>query len=296
MIRLKKIIKSKIDNTQKFIFELNDGLVTEFSYINKEDGKIIICASTQTNCRLGCQFCHLTGQDIQETRNLNKYEIFLIICFVESYVLGDCNTKDYVLLISYMGIGEPLLNRESTLGLSEVSKYLYYHFVNVYDHVRFAVSTIVPKKRLANLFCVARDFNELGLDLKLHYSLHNLNTPLREELMPMAEDWGWVLDALHYIEKTYEVDIELHYTLVKGFNDKKNLLLALRNLSIPVKFLKLAEKEGFSGEAVSLEDYNERIKPLFKDYVEVEYYDPPGSDIGASCGQINIKEYLEMNM
>ena len=66
-------IKSKLDRTVKYIF-LSRGQVIEFSYIDKNDGKDIICAPTQTACRLGCKFCFLSDYDL-EVRNLTPEEI-----------------------------------------------------------------------------------------------------------------------------------------------------------------------------------------------------------------------------
>ena len=53
-------IKSKVDKTVKYIFSLSDGLIAEVAYIDKDDGKDILCVSTQTACSMGCKFCHLT--------------------------------------------------------------------------------------------------------------------------------------------------------------------------------------------------------------------------------------------
>lgn len=58
-----KLIKSTEDNTIKYIFKLDDTLdnfLVEFSYINKNDGKDIICVPSQTMCNLACKFCHTT--------------------------------------------------------------------------------------------------------------------------------------------------------------------------------------------------------------------------------------------
>ena len=48
MLELKRIVKSSQDKTIKFIFYTEDKLIIEFSYINKDDGKDIICVPSQT--------------------------------------------------------------------------------------------------------------------------------------------------------------------------------------------------------------------------------------------------------
>ena len=44
-MKLAKKIKSNLDSTIKFIFKTEDNLIVKFSYIDKNDGKDIICVS-----------------------------------------------------------------------------------------------------------------------------------------------------------------------------------------------------------------------------------------------------------
>ena len=63
-----EIIKSEYDSTLKYIFKTADNLIVEFSYIDKNDGKDIICVPSQTMCNLACKFCHTTDY-IGKTNN-----------------------------------------------------------------------------------------------------------------------------------------------------------------------------------------------------------------------------------
>lgn len=289
MIGLKGLIESKIDNTRKYIFRLDDGLITEFSYINKEDGRIIICASTQTGCYMGCKFCYLTGNQLQRIRDLTRFEITEAVMFVEKANRKNKIESDKRLVISYMGIGEPLNNTEEVIN---ASKLLQKEYFSSYSDVVFAVSTIVPNNKIVDLFYIAREFYNNKMQLKFHYSLHTISAIDRITLMPNAErSVELILNILDYINKIYDFDIELHYTLVKGFNDSKNDMIDLYKLKMPIKFLKLAEKENYDGKTVSLDDYKARIAPYFNERSDVKYYEPPGADIGASCGQITFEVY-----
>ena len=42
-MKLIEIVKSERDSTLKYIFKTEGGFIVEFSYINKDDGKDIIC-------------------------------------------------------------------------------------------------------------------------------------------------------------------------------------------------------------------------------------------------------------
>ena len=70
ILRLKEVVNSTIDNTRKYIFYTVDKLVIEFSYINKNDGKDIICIPSQSFYNLGCKFCH-TSDFIGVIKNRN---------------------------------------------------------------------------------------------------------------------------------------------------------------------------------------------------------------------------------
>ena len=108
-MQLLEVIRSKTDKTIKFVF-LSGNQIIEFSYINKNDGKDIICAPTQTACNLGCKFCYLSDIKLP-VRNLEPYEIVASVNFiVEKLQLHEGKNANSVLLVSYMGCGEPLLN------------------------------------------------------------------------------------------------------------------------------------------------------------------------------------------
>ena len=84
---IKKVFSQK-DNTVKYIFRTLDNLIVEFSYINKDDGKDIICLPSQTMCNIGCKFCHTTEYIGKiKTRNLSYTEI---VHGVE-YILAELN-------------------------------------------------------------------------------------------------------------------------------------------------------------------------------------------------------------
>lgn len=301
-MRLYKKVASEVDSTVKYIFTLDGngperggGLKTEMSYINKEDGKIIICVSTHTGCDYKCKFCHLTtDKKLQKTRKLDWTEIATGV----SYILSDmkARSKEKTLLVSYMGAGEPLINTANIIVASNEIKMTNHTFKNV----RFAISTMIPFNKLQELFKLADAMKHH--ELKIHYSLHSTEKKTREELMPFALDHTTVLPVLKYINKIYQnIDTEIHYTPLRNKhghikNTEQYEWMKLANISnntgIPVKFLKLSVKEGFEKRCVTEEDYKEYILPLFETKeAKCEYYTAPGEDIGASCGQISQGAY-----
>ena len=286
MILLEKTY-SKIDNTIKYIFGSNNSIL-EFSYINKNDGKDIIVAPSQTGCNLGCKFCFLTGLNIP-VRNLTKYELSSCVHFIvqDLDLLRKCS--DRTLLISFMGCGEPLyaINKIIKTMIAIRDRYVNYKVV------RFAVASLIPTRYLFQNF--QDEIMKNNLKCKFHYSLHTTNENIRRKLMPGASIQS--LDLIHnYINETGN-SAEIHYSLMGGINDSKeealNLIKLLQNTKIGIKILKLSEKP--EKELISSICKDKFISLLKESLPIVEYYEPPGSDIGASCGQFLLDYYIKAN-
>lgn len=280
-MKLLDIIKSKQDNTIKYIF-LSNSDVLEFSYINKNDGKDIICIPTQTSCNLGCKFCFLTEQKFK-VRNISSDELLVGTSFVTM-----SNKHNDVLLVSYMGCGEPLLNIDniinSAINIKEV-------FSKDYLVVRFAVASLVPST--TKLIEFLKKVSAAELPMKFHYSLHSPRDEVRKELMPAAAPASLVFPILdEFTNNTYnKMRAEVHYSLMKGINDSKEDALMLSHLAenFPIKILKLSEKE--NTDLIGSPNVSEFRKWLESQDMFTEYYEPPGADVGSSCGQFLLDYY-----
>jgi 23S rRNA (adenine2503-C2)-methyltransferase len=274
------VIKSQKDKTVKYVFDSFDSIL-EFSYINKDDGKDIVCVPTQTTCNLGCKFCFLTGLKIPQ-RNLQQQEI---INGVE-YVIKKSGTSNRVLLISFMGCGEPLFNIDSVI---DAARYIRASHDRDYYTVRFAVASLIPKHDLFKEF--ETKVMQLNLKCKFHYSLHTTDPVVRKSLMPGAAPI--CLDLIyHYVESTNN-SAEIHYSLMNDVNDDVNdatrLIELLKGKPIAVKLLKLSEKPGDNlSESKRIKEFQAMLEV---GGITTEYYEPPGSDVGSSCGQFLLDYY-----
>lgn len=290
MISLFDKVKSKTDNTIKYVFKLgNIGVVSEISYINKNDGKDIVCAPTQTSCNMGCKFCHLTGLNVAPI-SIEYQTIFDMIHWVLRDVSeNNIGHENNTLLISYMGAGEPLLNID---GVMRSAMKVYDEYLQKYKSIRFAVASIIPKKELMERFI--EEVRDSGLDFKFHLSLHFTDNEDRKSLMPHAIEPMMAINLLNkyanYVGKT-----EIHYTLIESKNDTRlhadSLIKSVKGINTTVKLLKFSDKKGADDlQRSSREDMF--AKYLTDANIKVEMYDPPGRDIGASCGQFNLGRYL----
>lgn len=288
-------IKSQTDNTIKYIFQTTDNLIIEMAYINKNDGKDIICVPTQTSCKMKCKFCHITDvTDKLINRNLDYLEISNGVDLVYEDLQLSKNPK--ILLISYMGCGEPLLNYQNVLlSMKDISdRYIQLPLV------RFAIATSIPAFAQVNFFKMTDEIHKNKLPVKIHLSLHYTMDYLRKEWMPNSLHIIPSLVALEYYKKLTNNSVEIHYTLIDGVNDTEQdvILLTelLKNRDIPVKFLFYNEKPTIEFHASS-KDKLKIFKKYFDKYsIDFEYYIPPGLDIGASCGQFLMGYYLKYNI
>ena len=288
-----ELIKSELDSTLKFIFKTEDNLIVEFSYINKNDGKDIICIPSQTMCNLGCKFCHTTDYIGKiKNRNLASFEILYCI----TYIIDDLSIKkhDRVLLISFMGAGEPILNVDNVIDVMIELKKLENSGIS---YVRFAIATSIPKSKWLNFYKLTEGIKNNNLPVKIHLSLHYTMDILRNEWMPASLDIMSSLACVDFYKKLTNNSVEIHYTLIDGVNDTEQdaILLStfLKDRDFNVKFLFFNEKPSIDFHASS----QEKLK-IFKRYfdkynISHEYYIPPGQDVGSSCGAFLMETYTK---
>ena len=289
-------IFSKNDNTIKYIFFTDDNLIIEMSYINKNDGKNIICVPSQTSCQMKCKFCHITDYcDKLINRNLKKEEIKNGVDLIYNDLNLDFN-NNMVLLISYMGCGEPLLNIEE---VSDSMLLLREEYKDKTSVIRFAIATSLPKFVWLNFYKLTNIIYVKNLLVKIHLSLHYTNDETRNKWMPNSLEIAPSVVALEYYKKLTKNSVEIHYTLIDGVNDSDQDAISLTELlkdrDIPVKFLFYNEKPTIDFHASSKDKLKTFKKCFDTNGIDFEYYIPPGLDVGASCGQFLMDYYLKYN-
>jgi len=247
-------------------------------------------------CNLACKFCHTTDFIGKiKNRDLMYHEIFESVM----YIINNLKLKDNdrVLLISFMGAGEPILNVDNVLDVMILLKKLEQ---NGFSYVRFAIATSLPKSKWINFYKLTEGIKKNNLPVKIHLSLHYTMDIQRTEWMPASLDIMSSLCCVDFYKKLTKNPVEIHYTLIEGVNDTEQdaILLStfLKDKDINVKFLFYNEKPSIDFHASS----KEKLK-IFKRYFDKynilhEYYIPPGLDIGASCGQFIMDQYIKYDI
>ena len=97
---------SQIDDTRKYLFELEDGNVIESVLMKYKHGNSV-CISSQVGCRMGRRFCASTLDGLE--RNLTPSEMLDQIYRIQR------DTGERVSNVVVMGSGEPLDNYDNLI-------------------------------------------------------------------------------------------------------------------------------------------------------------------------------------
>lgn len=303
MIKNIGYFKDFSDNTIKGVYRVNNSKTIEMSMLYNKIDNDVICVPTHYYCNLGCKMCHLTNSDFSKPMQKIQISEFLE-CILD--ILKKYKTNKKKLLISFMGVGEPLLNLELLENVYRVENKIK----NVgYDSVSYAISTMMPND---NILKLGKLVNELNMPIKVHFSMHNPIDSKRKKLIPSTkinvEDALNMLLIYSYMVRNNKVimtnykkfhqdniPIEIHYTLIDGVNDDdkelKKLIKVLKDYHIPIKFIKFNPIN-----SLSISDKEDKwIKEIKNNLIDlkVKKYSPPGREIGSSCGEFTRFFYME---
>ena len=162
---------SKIDGTQKYLFQLADGNVIESVWMQYKHGNSV-CISSQVGCRMGCRFCASTIGGL--TRNLLPSEMLDQVYRIQEL------TGERVSNVVVMGTGEPLDNYDNTIA--------FLHTVNDPRGLNISLRNITIST--CGLVDRIYDLMQEDLPVTLTLSLHAPNDEIRSRTMPVNARWG----------------------------------------------------------------------------------------------------------
>lgn len=306
MLKKLGVFKDFNDGSLKSVFENNNNEIIEMTLLKNRESADVVCVPTHHYCNLKCKMCHLTKEGIDKGMVKIRADEFLEALYNTVKVNTERRTNNGKLLISFMGVGEPLLNLELIRKVYENEEKIKKDLG--YEAVGYAMSTMMPKEeKMEELEAIVK---ETGLPIKVHFSLHSPNDNIREELIPSSEysvrsnishlldyrnmflnDRRLMRDFLKVHRNSYPV--EIHYTLIKGVNDSEEELENLCNIlaicKLPIKFIKFNPKEDMEISQKE-EEWVKKLKEIKG--LLVKRYAPPGKEIGSSCGEFTKHYYL----
>jgi adenine C2-methylase RlmN of 23S rRNA A2503 and tRNA A37 len=289
-----------VDGTEKFVFKNKKGVI-EITWITKENKlSNVLCLPTHYYCNLGCKFCHLTdNKNFVKMGKINFEELLETI----NYVLPFINNNMPNLLLSFMGVGEPFLNID--LVIETFIKLRN----NTNKKLNVALATMVPDIKIFDY--LKKQIVKYNIPLKIHFSMHSSIDKKRNKIIPSSSiklnsiltnifDYRRVFlnnNKLVELFKQYHDKLdptEIHYTIINKINDSEkelNKLIELgNNYFIPIKIIKFNP----IGKLKNSKKEIYWLKILKEKYIEsVTIYNPPGNNIGSSCGQFTKHYYLK---
>lgn len=270
--------------TKKFLFKTHDEHKIE-SVLIPEKERSTLCISTQVGCPLDCKFC-ATGL-MGYKRNLTAGEV------VDQYLLtAKENGKEKITNIVYMGMGEPLLNFDTTLKSAEI---FTHELTKGLSRTRITISTSGISHKI-------KELADSGLRVKLAFSLHSAFEDIRSKIMPINKKYSLKenVDALKYYSQKTKTRITFEYTMLKDLNDRDEDVKAITKLCakfpskinvIPFNSIKHMNPGGISAE-LEPTPHNEILNfvdKLRNNNITVMVRETQGDDIAAACGQLAVK-------
>jgi 23S rRNA (adenine2503-C2)-methyltransferase len=274
-----RVQTSKLDGTEKYLFELFDGNLIESVLMRYHHGNSV-CISSQVGCKMGCRFCASTLDGC--VRNLTPSEMLDQIYRIQSL------SGERVSNVVIMGSGEPMDNFDNVVKFIEL--------INSEKGLNISQRNITVST--CGLVEKIRELADLNLQITLAISLHAPNDELRKTMMPIANKYSIadIMDACrYYIEKTGR-RISFEYSLVKGVNDTKSCADELVGLVshmnchvnlIPVNPIK--ERDYEQSEQRAIAEFKKRVE---KCGINVTIRREMGRDIDGACGQLR-KNYID---
>ena len=286
-VTIRESYKSKIDETEKFLYELRDGNLIEGVVMRYKYGDTL-CVSTQVGCRMGCAFCASTLDG--RVRNLSAGEILGQVVAANRHIQQQ-NAERRIHNIVLMGSGEPFDNYDN------VVKFL--RLVNSPEGLNISIRNI--SLSTCGLVNRIHEFTKEGLPVTLSLSLHAPNDSIRQKIMPVANAYSYedtIAACRHYSEETGR-RVVFEYALIKNVNcDVKHaeeLARRLRGMRCHVNLIPLNDVKERNLEAPSKQDVAAFLKRLELKNISATIRREMGADIDGACGQLRRKYLAEKN-
>lgn len=275
---IERVLISKDKKSKKALLVLKDGLKIETVLLNSKPGLWSCCASTQVGCAMGCLFC-ATGK-MGFKRDLTTEEITDQVLFWKH--------RAKLTHVVYMGMGEPLANKENVFESLKVLISPDYFGIGQRN---ISVSTsgfVLGISELAKIFP----------QINLAISLHAPTDQLRSLLMPMNQKYP--LDKLiGELKKYFQITnrkVFLEYILLSGINDGTVQVRQLVDLinKIGSRYLLHVNLIVYNQTDCSYKTPAREVIQRFKNDLEklgvsVTIRKSLGQEIVAACGQLATK-------
>jgi 23S rRNA (adenine2503-C2)-methyltransferase len=267
------------DGTRKWLLDVGAGNAVEAVFI-PETGRGTLCISTQAGCTLACQFCSTGRQGFN--RNLSAAEIIGQLWLANRELGATSGGERIISNVVLMGMGEPLLNFESTVSALKL----------MIDPDAYGLSRRRVTLSTAGIVPMIDRLRE-ECPVALAVSLHAPNDALRDRLMPINRKYPLAVllaACRRYLERAPRDFITFEYVMLEGVNDSDEHARELAEFASQVKCkINLIPFNPFpdSGFVCSprrvIDRFSEKLNAAG---IVATTRKTRGDDIDAACGQL----------
>jgi 23S rRNA (adenine2503-C2)-methyltransferase len=212
------------DGTRKWLLDVGAGNAVEAVFI-PETSRGTLCISTQAGCTLACQFCSTGRQGFN--RNLSAAEIIGQLWLANRELGATSDGERVISNVVLMGMGEPLLNFESTVSALKL----------MIDPDAYGLSRRRVTLSTAGIVPMIDRLRE-ECPVALAVSLHAPNDALRDRLMPINRKYPLAVllaACRRYLERAPRDFVTFEYVMLEGVNDSDEHARELVDIASQVK-------------------------------------------------------------
>jgi 23S rRNA (adenine2503-C2)-methyltransferase len=263
------------DGTVRVLLELPRGGRVEAVAI-PEARRHTVCLSTQVGCPLQCSFCF--SGTVRFERNLDAGEILGQLVKVLELAPPSASRTNVV----FMGMGEPLLNREAVLASIRI----------LTDPDAFAISPRRVTVSTAGLAAELERFVESAPPVGIAVSLHATTNAGRQKLMPINQRYPLeeLLATARRIPLPRRRRITFEYVMLGGENDSpqeaERLAALLSGIKAKVNLIVFNPWPGAPHRRATPASMERFMDVLVQRGVTVSLRKSRGDDVLAACGQL----------
>ena len=273
VIKPVEVLTSRLDETRKFLFALEDGNVIE-SVLMRYSYGLSACISSQVGCRMGCRFCASTIGG--KVRDLSAGEMIAQITKMSEIAGGRIGH------VVIMGSGEPLDNYDNLVRFLRIMGDPDGECLSLRD-ITVSTCGIVP-----NIQRLAAE----GLPVTLALSLHAPSQEKRERLMPVAKKYPLkdVMDAMREYYRRTGRRITFEYSCVEGENtspeDARMLADLVSGMNCHINLIPVNQVPERAYRRPDRQVTEAFRRKLEKRGISVTIRREMGQDINGACGQL----------
>lgn len=267
-------LKSAIDGTQKFLFDVGDNETVEAVLIPSDD-RLTLCVSSEVGCNMACKFCFTAKQKLKKRLTASQ----IVGQFVQALLTLPEGQR--ISNVVFMGMGEPLDNPDAVFKAIEVL------------HCEWGLNVSRRKITVSTSGLVPEMWRVADARVRLAVSLNGSTEEVRSQIMPVNRKYSMaeLLNACkEHCRKTKD-KVTFEYVLLKGVTDSledaRRLYQVTKSIPCKINIIPFNEhpQSGF------LRPPDETVK-IFQDELirlgaHVLLRKTMGRDIFAACGQLN---------